>query len=506
MAKVAPEPLPKVPAGKDEASDLDIVGTVSKPLPRKKCLFEFSDTEAIKEKVRAAKFDKSKRPYDVKENYHETGFFQMIAKHNLFENCTLGVIIINAFWISVDTDGNNAETMLTAKPHFVVMDSLFFGYFLVEVFVRFMAFRKKCDCLKDGWFKFDFTLVALYAFDPFLIALVAHVQGGGGLDLPTSVLRLCRLARLSRLIRMLRSLPELMIMIKGMLTASLSVGYTLGLQMVITYVFAIAMRNLVPKAEVGVFHAATNSTESFWTTSEEECAAKFEGIGGDGCIETLFFSSVPEAMHNLMIFGTFLDDLSFYMWAVKMQSAPCLFLSWCYVSLASLTVMNMLIGVLCEVISAVAMEENETLMVDRVHEEIGSLMEQVDSNADGTLSWDEFRAVLEFTETQNCLERCSVDVSSLVDMAEDTFFEDGEPVSVSFEDFMSMVLDLRGGQQATVADILKTGKRFTQKVMAVTNRMSKVDDQLKAQNERMEQMDGKLEAILGLIQKRSSAA
>jgi len=485
MAKVAPEP-PNVSAN-GEAAEQDLVGTISKPLPRRKCLFEFSDTEAIKEKVRAAKFDKSKCPYDVKNNYHETGFFQWIAKHERFENCTLGVIVINAFWISVDTDGNTADTMLTAKPMFIVMDSLFFGYFLVEVCTRFMAFRKKCDCLKDGWFKFDFTLVALYAFDPFLIALVAHVQGGGGLDLPTSVLRLCRLARLSRLVRMLRSLPELMIMIKGMLTASLSVGYTLGLQMVITYVFAIAMRNLVPKAG-----------------TPEECEEEFAGIGGDDCIENLFFSSVPEAMHNLMIFGTFLDDLSFYMWAVKMQSPACLFLSWCYVSLASLTVMNMLIGVLCEVISAVAMEENETLMVDRVHEEIGCLMEQVDQNSDGTLSWDEFKAVLEFPETQNCLERCSVDVSSLVDMAEDTFFEDGEPVSVSFEDFMSMVLDLRGGQQATVADILKTGKRFTQKIMAVTNRMSRVDQALQGQNDRMETMDDKLESILGLLEKRAA--
>jgi len=469
MAKVTPE-LPNV-------TDLDpLVGTTSKPLPRKKCLFEFSDTEAIKQKVLAAKFDKSKRPYDVKDNYHETGFFQWIAKHERFENCTLGVIVINAFWISVDTDGNTAETMLDAKPVYVAMNTLFFAYFSIEVITRFMAFRNKRDCLKDGWFKFDLTLVLLYAFDPFTIALVAKAQGGGGLDLPTSVLRLCRLARLSRLVRMLRSLPELMIMIKGMVTATASVGYTLGLLMVITYVFAIALRNLVPKA-----------------LSADECEAKY---GENGCIEVLLFSSVPEAMHNLIIFGTFLDDLSFYMWAVKQQSPVMLVISWIYVALASLTVMNMLIGVLCEVISAVAVEENESLMVDRVHDNLGSLLGQLDKNGDGTLSWDEFKGILEFPEALSCLDSVNVDVASLVDMAEDTFFEDGEPVSVPFEDFMSMVLDLRGGQQATVADILRSGKRFTQKVMTVTTRLNKIDGELQAQTERIDEVDGKLDQIL----------
>merc|ERR1719359_1233722 len=97
------------------------------------------------------------------------------------------------------------------------------------------------------------------------------VKGGGGLNLPTSVLRLFRLARLSRLVRMLRSLPELMVMIKGMITATATVGYTLSLLILITYVFAIAFRNLVPAAK-----------------SDEECAAH----ASESCVETNLFSSV----------------------------------------------------------------------------------------------------------------------------------------------------------------------------------------------------------------------
>merc|ERR1719353_2778434 len=115
-----------------------------------------------------------------------------------------------------------------------------------------MAFKRKLDGFKDPWFAFDTCLVGLYAFDPFAIGLLAALSGGGGLDLPTAILRLFRLARLSRLVRMLRSLPELMIMIKGMMSASSAVGYTLGLLMLITYIFSIAIRNLVSDETVTV--------------------------------------------------------------------------------------------------------------------------------------------------------------------------------------------------------------------------------------------------------------
>jgi len=293
---------------------------------------------------------------------------------------------------------------------------------------------------------------------------------------------------------MLRSLPELMVMIKGMVTATSSVGYTLGLLMILTYVFSIALRNLVPVA-----------------LSEDKCAAwadvkiagQFNPDGccdvdfpDDGCIEVVLFSSVPEAMHNLIIFGTFLDDLSFYMWAVKKQSPVCLILSWVYIALASLTVMNMLIGVLCEVISAVAAEETESMMVDKVHEKFGAIVEHLDDNNDGTISWDEFKDMLELPEALSALESVNVSPESMVDVAEDVFFEDGEPVAVPFDDFMGMVLDLRGGQKATVENIMGMGKRFSQKFITVNAKMDAMESKVTTVRGRMENIDSKLEQIL----------
>jgi len=414
---------------------------------KKESVFAFANSEAMREKIRTDKLS-GKPAYNVFNNYHEKGFVQWLAKHPLFENITLAVIVINALWISVDTDGNKADTILDAKPMYIAADVLFFFYFTFELGTRFLAFKQKRNCLKDGWFVFDMALVVMYAFDPFTLGLMASMSGAGGLDLPTAVLRLFRLARLSRLVRMLRSLPELMIMIRGMVSAAASVGYTLALLLIITYVFSIAMRNLVP------------------ADSDEES------------IEALYFSSVPESMHNLIVFAVFCDNLADFILAIKEQSAACFCLTWLYIALASLTVMNMLIGVLCEVISAVAEAEKESLVIDQVNEQFGMIVNELDKDNDGTLSWEEFQSILGYREAIAALERVNVDPYSMIDMAEDLFFDDGEPVSLSFQQFMEMVLDLRGGQKSTVKDVMGLGKRVNEKFTKVREKIGVVDQKL----------------------------
>jgi hypothetical protein len=338
---------------------------------------------------------------------------------------------------------------------------MFFVYFSAELFIRYMAFRNKFNCLKDGWFVFDTTLVSLYAFDPFILGIMAAAAGGGGPGgLPTAVLRLFRLARLSRLIRMLRNFPQLMVMIKGIATAAKSVCYTLGLLLLCTYVFSIALRNLTPP-----------SSECTLCESEEDS------------IEVLFFSSVPEAMHSLIVYGTFLDNLSDFIYALKEQSPICFVFTWVYISLASLTIMNMLIGVLCEVISAVAASEKESMMVDKIHEKLSVIVQELDKNQDGTLSWDEFQQILSYPDALKALESVDVDPESMVDMAEDFFFDDGEPVCVTFEEFMVMVLDLRGGQQATVKDIMGLGKRINRKFISMKQNLRMVENKILSFND-----------------------
>jgi len=234
-------------------------------------------------------------------------------------------------------------------------------------------------------------------------------------------------------------------MIKGMLSAAASVGYTLALLMIITYIFAIAFTQL----------------------SE----------GSD--FREDYFSSVPLAMYSLIIYGTFLDNLADWADAIRAESTPCLMLATVFVALASMTVMNMLIGVLCEVISAVALEEKESMMIDKINEKFGQIVERLDKNKSGTISWDEFQEILVMPEALAAFKSVDVDPVGMVDMAEDYFIDDnGEPISLTFEHFMEMVLDSRGGQGATLQDIMSLRTRFNKKFVGMQEHMHSIDGKL----------------------------
>jgi hypothetical protein len=414
-------------------------------------MFGFTDKEAIKQKVRDAKAKPD--AYDVKQFYYESGFFSNLASHIYFENTTLGVIMLNAIWIGVDTDHNRGDNFTNYEPIFIAVDTLFFTYFSFELVVRFLAFKKKQNCVRDAWFCFDTTLVVLYLFDPFIVSLLAWLSGGDGVDLPTAILRLFRLARLSRLVRMLRSLPELMILIKGILTATTAVAYNLGLLLLATYIFAIVLAQVAEGYE----------------------------------FREMYFSSVAHAMYSLIIYGGFVDDLAAFCDPIKAESTICLMIVTVYVVLSNVTLMNMLIGVLCEVIEGVANEEREGMMVEKVYNKFGDIVKTLDSNANGMISWEEFRKLLSKKEALAALDSVNVDAEGMIDVAEEYFFDDGEMVELTFQQFMDMVLELRGGQQAMVKDVISLGNRFTRKFADLKGKL--------------ESMKGKMEDLKDLRKK-----
>merc|ERR1719382_1013855 len=141
------------------------------------------------------------------------------------------------------------------------------------------------------------------------VLLCLDTGGGGGMG-GLSILRLFRLLRLSRLARMLRSMPELMILIKGMLAASRSVLCTMGLMAILLYVFAIALRQLTDGTEVGDLH----------------------------------FYSIPSSMYRLVIEGVFLDNLGYTAQLMSDSSPVFTIVFFLFVCMAALMVMNMLIG------------------------------------------------------------------------------------------------------------------------------------------------------------------
>eukprot|EP00418_Pyrodinium_bahamense_P061875 CAMPEP_0179090460 /NCGR_PEP_ID=MMETSP0796-20121207/41272_1 /TAXON_ID=73915 /ORGANISM="Pyrodinium bahamense, Strain pbaha01" /LENGTH=518 /DNA_ID=CAMNT_0020788033 /DNA_START=23 /DNA_END=1579 /DNA_ORIENTATION=+ len=416
-----------------------------------KGMFTFKDTEDIKRQVRNALLKPN--PYNVANYYHTTGWAQWIARHSVFDNVTLVVIAFNAVWMWIDTDLNHADSLPDAHEVFQVAEHFFCFYFTLEWIVRFSAFKKKKSGLRDSWFVFDSLLVAMMVGETWiLLAVTAIVDTGTGNPLGnTSILRLFRLLRLSRLLRMLRSLPELMILVKGMVTALKSVLYVICLLAIVTYVFAIAFTQLSMGTEM----------------------------------HDVYFDNVAMSMYSLLMHGTFLDDLSGFCNAVLLESPLCLVLVLAFISMACCTIMNMLIGVLCEVVSAVATVEKEERMTRTVSEKMQSIVSSLDTDGNNQITFEEFKHILEFPEALRALEEVGVDPVGVVDFAELFFFEEGQPIQQNFQDFMEMVLDLRGSNTATVKDVkhlwMETRNKFhavNTNVQEVRCKVDRIEEQL----------------------------
>lgn len=364
--------------------------------------------------------------YDVSIYYHETGVARTIATNTYFENLTLTVICFNAIWIGYDTDENNDQNIADAELQFQIGEYAFFAYFTFEWAVRFCAFAKKLYCLYDNWFKFDSALVLQMWVDAVVIPMaVGSTTDSGSLN----ILKLLRLLRLARMVRLMRAVPEMITMMKGIVAATRSVGTTLSLLIMFTYVFAI------------VFAQQLKGTDLHQ-----------------------HFGTIPKAIWTLLLAGTFMDNLTNICTYLYDKSPLFLFpLFLMYVLISAMTFLNMLIGVLCEVVSSVAESEKEKATITFVKENLVTVLNKIDEDNSGQISREEFQYFLTIPEAEIALTELGVDGKHLM-MLEDVMFEDSaekagaETAGLSIGELCERIVRLRSTNSATVTDIVDLQK------------------------------------------------
>mmetsp|Transcript_39876 Transcript_39876/g.93350 ORF Transcript_39876/g.93350 Transcript_39876/m.93350 type:complete len:562 (-) Transcript_39876:138-1823(-) len=386
--------------------------------------------------------------YDVKNLYKTTGWAQYVARHVWFENVTMTVIVIYAIYMSVDADWNPATIITQTHPVFIICEQVFCLYFFAELLIRFLAFQKKMTAFKDGWFLFDFVLVFMMVAETWVlnVVIIAMASMGDSSDSnflgDAAILRMARLMRLTRLARMariIRKVPELLIMVKAVASALRSVGLALLLLGISVYVFAIAFRMTLDGTPVGAS----------------------------------MFSNCAIAMHTLIMHGTFLDAVSDVMQELLTDSIPGFVLMYCFITLSAVTIMNMLIAILCEVITAVADAEKEALQVSITTEVLQTCLSAgADQNNDGCIDLQEFHSMLQNQQVRKVLHEVDVDVQTLVNFA-DVLFEDDEGTTqpqLPFADFMQRLLQLRGRNTATVKDLVDLRKWISRELQQTSKK------------------------------------
>jgi len=406
----------------------------------------FADAEEMKRVVRLAC---SNPPYNVQDFYWDDGFWQQIARHTCFENITLFVIATNSIWIAIDTDYNDAEVLNDADLHFQVVENLYCVYFFIEFVIRFMAFKSKPDCIRDPEFLFDTALVTLTVVETWLIPLLILFGGsggeGGGNASFLRLFRLLRLTRMGRMVRLLRAFPELMILLKGMKTATRSVFCTLVILMVFIYVFAVGFKML-----------------SKGTRLQDD-----------------YFGSTFGSMSTLLISGC-MPDLADIISDLGEEHILYGLVFGFFILLTTLTVMNMLVGVLCEVVSIVSAVEKEQMEVTFVKDKLKEVLLLCEGYNDeiDRITKVQFQELLAIPEAARALHQVGVDAAGLVDYIDIIFLKSDKSDEIDFADFMEIILELRGGNKATVKDVVDLRKFNTSAFNAVGEKIAALEAQV----------------------------
>lgn len=397
----------------------------------------FTDTAQMKEKVRAALL---KPDYKVERLYHDCGVSQAIARSRWFEAITMLMIVLNSVWIGVETDWNKAVSLLEADPIVVVIENCICLYFQLEWWARFLAFRSKLEGFRDKWFAFDSALLAVMTFETWVFSFIVFGMSAasGSMDKTTLALmqnaslirmfRLLRVARMFRIVKIFRTCPEIMVLIRAMSAALRTVGITLAFLIVADYFFAVA----------------------------------FTQLARGTSLEEPYFSSVIESMHTLLITGAFPDAESLMRDTAKESIFSWLVL-FVFILFSAITIMNMMVGILVEVVKNAQAVEKESLdirslrdsLLGAVHSLTGA---DVSYPASVTLNKEEFWDLLDMPEAARVLQNTGVDVIGLVDLV-DYIFQDA--MRLPFTMIMDTVLQLRSSNMATVKDLVFFRKYFT---------------------------------------------
>jgi hypothetical protein len=219
-------------------------------------------------------------------------------------------------------------------------DNFFCFFFSGEIIVRIAAYRNPLSFIFDPklrvWNIFDLALVVLLLGETWALPMM---YGDDPPDLPA--LSAMRLMRMLRMVRVLRMVPELAMMVRSLVAAIRSVSTTFVLAVGIMYIFAIVLTQ--------------------WARTHEQ---KNECIPPSTCIDQAF-GSIAKSFLTLMQILCF--DASFeVIRAVLDERWPYGLLLLLFILISAFTVLNMLIGVVCQIVANTSENERASQKKKRV--------------------------------------------------------------------------------------------------------------------------------------------
>lgn len=395
----------------------------------------------------------------------DTSIFARIAWSSTFETMTMSVIVFNAFWIGIDTEWNHESLRdpetgeLPLEPTSHAIENFFCIYFTIELTIRFFAFREFKICIQDAWFVFDSILVACMILETWVMAIIEAIVGGGGEGIgPLSALRLLRLLRLARMGRLMRFVPELGKLVKGMVKAFRSVIFILLFLVLIMYVFSIIFTGSFSDREKYPLTPYCSRQEELGQNLSDDCVedGEFGELGRD------LFATMGDSFMSLFTRGVLGDNLAETVQAILDESVVLMWVFWIFCIITFATLLNMLIGVICEVISDCAAEEEQQEKEKLLSSAIEEAFSEIDMNSDGLVSRQEWGYVKDNEKVRHTFLKIGLEEDRMEERLEQMqaqiflekdVDEEGEQMGLTMEQLVQKVVEMRPDADASALDL-----------------------------------------------------
>lgn len=378
-----------------------------------------------------------------------------------FQLLTTSVILLNVF-----TFYCQADELLFDLEGWVKVNIGFQTFFVCELVMRLCAHgpsffcTKRCHrgsmttCEALFWNLFDFFIVFCSLLETILDDLKSD-DDKQGLGAIMMIFRMFRMLRVVRAIRVLKKCPELYILLQGLVSSLVVVGWV-----------AVMFFIILVGCAVFVTQTVGQQAEDF----------------SDPALIRHDFGTVRASMRTLFIFLTF-DDWSTTARVVN-ETYPWMELFWfCYLFIGSFTLLSVLTGIMADAMAS-AMDDHDVIVQKDQADQMKTLDKHIQklfhkSGRDNHLQVDlpEFVMMLRVPQTKAILKECNIELTA--EEAEYLYVAlFGTQGPVLFTEFCKGMETLsKASRQARVKDI-----------MLLEGQVYKLDRNL-LQSRRLEQVD-----------------
>ncbi|CAJ1387670.1 unnamed protein product [Effrenium voratum] len=337
---------------------------------------QFGSVQAKQMRTNLAPIDPAKLPW-----WRRWAFF--VVSWPGFDTFIGLIILLNGLTIGVDTqvqakiplgcddtcrcDTPNTKCQL-ADPWVATADNVFYGIYIAELILRFLAYGVRA--WYSHWVKFDFFLVLSATVD---LILKATPAVDAEFLKQVMLVRLLRLARLARLVRLIVQFQTLWKLVSGLMSCANTLFWTFLLMSILSYIAALFGMDLCD-------YDPTLPLDHPYNVAALE---NFRGL--------------DDAMFSLMQLFTFDSIASIY--RPLIQHKPYLFLYFMMVLLVlSIALMNLVTAIMVEGALAIAEEDKEVRKTyeqarkKRQMAQLKMMFEELDEDGSGELTLDEINA------------------------------------------------------------------------------------------------------------------